>query len=55
VLKRGGRGVRSPVNELARHADEREAETAYHAEKDVKFEQPMTVTGFTSFRSCALC
>ena len=34
VLNRGGRGVRSPADALARRPHERWAETAYHAESE---------------------
>ncbi len=40
VLNRGGRGVRSPADGLARRADERWAGAAYHAGNGVTMEQP---------------
>ena len=39
VLNRGGRGVRSPANDLDRHHDERQAETAWRAEERTKNKQ----------------
>lgn len=49
VLNRGGRGVRSPANDLDRHHDERQAETAYHSEKGVTIQHlPATIRLMTA-------
>ncbi len=42
VRNRGGRGVRSPADGLARHPDDRWAETAYHAVRAVTTKQAAT-------------
>ena len=48
ALNRGGRGVRSPADGLARCADERQAQTAYHARRDVTTTQPLAITRLRS-------
>ena len=48
VLNRGGRGVRSPADGLARRADERQAGAAYHAGNDVTTEQPTAIIQLTT-------
>ncbi len=48
VLNRGGRGVRSPADGLARRADARYAETACHARHDVTTTQPLVITRLTT-------
>ena len=48
VLNRGGWGVHRPADGLARCADERWAETAYHARHAVTMTQPLAVTRLTT-------
>ncbi len=42
------RGVRNPADGLARRADERQVETAYHARHDVTTTQPLAINRLTT-------
>jgi len=48
VLNRGGRGIRSPADGLARPPDERQAGAAYHARNGVTRKQPTATIPLTT-------